>query len=275
MKTWTGDQQETTLSSCHMCNIHDVSSFKRTLNIDDCHKLLLSNEAIETKLALEKAKDYHYKEILDFLRKILVDIRKIIFHEEKNQRQISIFSNSQEEVVTKREKRRVASEISIGSLEAWEHYLEKKAQEEKAVSVEKSEISKKEEAQKQEEEKELDSILEGDVQEEGDNNQGVLNSSNRKSNTLESEVEPNKECDRNSTTESEVYTFVGDKDTGTVSNRSYSGDENMNEKESRNWKDNNKYSITNIVDAINDEIHLEESSNKPKIVDVVYKKKEN
>ncbi|KAJ8923158.1 hypothetical protein NQ315_001712 [Exocentrus adspersus] len=131
-------------------------------NIAQCHKLLIDNKATATRMALEKAKDYHYKEVLDILKDIVNNIRKIIFHEQKIkklndevnitpeelkrysyvQRQVQAFSNGQG-VVTKREKRRVASEISVESLEAWELYLEKKEEEEKVVHVEKVEIPKR------------------------------------------------------------------------------------------------------------------------------------
>lgn len=130
-------------------------------NIVDCHQLLIDKKATQTKLALEKAKDYHYKEVLDILKDIVNNIKKIIHHERKIrelddegnftsdelkrysyvQRQVQAFSTP-EEVVTKREKRRVASAISVESLEAWEQYLEKK-EEEKAIQVEKTTIPKR------------------------------------------------------------------------------------------------------------------------------------
>ncbi|XP_018573570.1 uncharacterized protein LOC108912725 [Anoplophora glabripennis] len=131
-------------------------------NIVDCHKLLIDQKATQIKLALEKAKDFHYKEVLDILKEIVNSIRKIIYHEqrirtlddEKNvspdelkrysyvQRQVQAFSNP-EEAVTKREKRRVASAISVESLEAWELYLDKKEEEEKAIQVEVTKIPKR------------------------------------------------------------------------------------------------------------------------------------
>lgn len=133
-------------------------------NIVDCHQLLIDKKATQNKLGLEKAKDYHYKEVLDILKDIVNSIRKIIHHERKIrelddegnfttddlkrysyvQRQVQAFSHSDDtEVVTKREKRRVASVVSVESLEAWELYLEKKEEQEKAIQVEKIPVPKR------------------------------------------------------------------------------------------------------------------------------------
>nr|CAH7769337.1 unnamed protein product [Callosobruchus chinensis] len=100
----------------------------------------------EVKLALDKAKDYHYKEIIRFMEDIVNDVRKIVLHEHEIQRlqrqermtederkkhsyvrrQIRAFNGSTK--VTRREIRRAASEQSINSLEAWENYLDKKGE---------------------------------------------------------------------------------------------------------------------------------------------------
>nr|CAH7769338.1 unnamed protein product [Callosobruchus chinensis] len=40
----------------------------------------------EVKLALDKAKDYHYKEIIRFMEDIVNDVRKIVLHEHEIQR---------------------------------------------------------------------------------------------------------------------------------------------------------------------------------------------
>ncbi|KAJ8986122.1 hypothetical protein NQ317_005592 [Molorchus minor] len=190
-------------------------------NIDNCHKLLLDNEATEIKLALEKAKDYHFKEILDILNVIVTNIKKVIFHEEKIrslsdeeamsleelkryshvQRQVSVYSNNE-----KREKRRVASEISIGSLEAWEQYLEKKKEEETLNEAEKSEMSKRKRPTGRRRKKKLvsstfnnfldyrtggrslDSILEGDTKEEPLNTNSDSKESDGRNFSLESSL---------------------------------------------------------------------------------------
>ncbi|CAG9773752.1 unnamed protein product [Ceutorhynchus assimilis] len=124
-------------------------------NINGFHNQFFGKTMTETKLALERAKDYHYKEIIDSIAIILKNVEIIIFHQDKIEwlgqednftsedlkrfsyvkRQVFAFSKqdnvsrSEENLsknVSKRERRRTASEISIGTLEAWEKYLDKK-----------------------------------------------------------------------------------------------------------------------------------------------------
>lgn len=111
------------------------------ININDCNNMVVSGLGSEIKIALDKAKDIHYKEILTFMREIIINIRKIIYHEEQIrslsnkeklsdeeikkysyvQRQVSRFDNK---VVMRRERRRGVSNLSSSSLDAWEKYME-------------------------------------------------------------------------------------------------------------------------------------------------------
>lgn len=111
-------------------------------SIEICRKRLLLNELTETKVALEKAKDYHYKEIIKILAGVLTNVKQIIHHENKIgqlnnsgklsdeelkdysyvRRQVSAFSSG--EKVVRREMRRATSENSVYCLETWENFLE-------------------------------------------------------------------------------------------------------------------------------------------------------
>ncbi|VEN47276.1 unnamed protein product [Callosobruchus maculatus] len=115
-------------------------------NINEFHNMVTEGAVDEVKLALDKAKDYHYKEIVRFMEDIVNDVRKIVLHEHEIQRlqrqermtederkrhsyvrrQIRAFNGSTK--VTRREIRRAASEQSINSLEAWENYLDRKGE---------------------------------------------------------------------------------------------------------------------------------------------------
>lgn len=110
-------------------------------SIGKYQKNIMSTEISDTKLALEKAKDYHSKEIITILSGIITNIKQIIYHEDKIKqlndkeklteeeltkysyvkRQVSAFSGG--EKVVRRELRRVASENSVYCLETWEKYL--------------------------------------------------------------------------------------------------------------------------------------------------------
>ncbi|XP_060523023.1 uncharacterized protein LOC132700003 [Cylas formicarius] len=135
--------------------------------LNDLTNLITSQTMTEVKLSLEKAKDYHYKEIMSSLEEILKHVRLVLFHEEKIrwlsdehhftqdelkrysyvQRQVNAFSKSKSEEAiftnVKREKRRVASEVSIGTLEAWEKYLDCRAGEEQKVEEVKKPVPKR------------------------------------------------------------------------------------------------------------------------------------
>lgn len=110
-------------------------------SIESCHEKLLTSELTDTKIALEKAKDYHSKEIIKLLSGITTSIKQIVFHEykikqlnvknklsqkEPNEysyvkRQVGAFSNR--EKVLRRELRRTASETSVYCLNTWEFFL--------------------------------------------------------------------------------------------------------------------------------------------------------
>ncbi|CAH2008927.1 unnamed protein product [Acanthoscelides obtectus] len=116
------------------------------ININEFHNMVTEGVVDEVKLALDKAKDYHYKEIIRFMEDVVNNVRKIMLHEQEIRRlqrqeqmtdeerkrhsyvrrQIKAFNGSDK--VTRREIRRAASERSINSLEAWELYLDKKAE---------------------------------------------------------------------------------------------------------------------------------------------------
>nr|CAI5844461.1 unnamed protein product [Callosobruchus analis] len=114
--------------------------------MNEFHNMVTEGVMDEVKLALDKAKDYHYKEIIRFMENIVNDVRKIVLHEHEIQRlqaqermteeerqrhsyvrrQIRAFNGTTK--ITKRDIRRAASEQSIHSLEAWENYLDKKGE---------------------------------------------------------------------------------------------------------------------------------------------------
>ncbi|KAJ8972019.1 hypothetical protein NQ314_000401 [Rhamnusium bicolor] len=253
-------------------------------NINDCHKLLLSNQATETKLALEKAKDYHYKEILDFLK----DVNNFTPEELKRysyvQRQVNAFSST-EEVVNKREKRRVASEVSLESLEAWEVYLEKKAEEEKQIQEEKSAIPKRKRMNNRRRKKKfvsstfnnflgdrmLDSISEDGVSEEDFNlNDRLLLEENRNDNeeeySLESAVEVVAHDHKNPVHAEAKY----DPHKEQLDRNSSEGEDENSDQGEDHKEASDKYSLLNIVECISQELLPQDSNDcKPKIVDVV------
>lgn len=110
-------------------------------SIETCRQTLLINAFTDTKVALEKAKDYHYKEIIKLLAGVITNVKQIIYHENKIQqlskkgkltdeelkdysyvrRQVSAFSGG--EKVVRRELRRATSENSVYCLETWENFL--------------------------------------------------------------------------------------------------------------------------------------------------------
>lgn len=110
-------------------------------SIEICRQSLLNSKLPDTKVALEKAKDYHCKEIINILSGIVTNIKQIMYHENKiNQlnnkgklseaelkeysyvkRQVSAFSGG--EKVVRRELRRATSENSVYCLDTWENFL--------------------------------------------------------------------------------------------------------------------------------------------------------
>ncbi|XP_050299700.1 uncharacterized protein LOC126738413 [Anthonomus grandis grandis] len=144
-------------------------------NINEFNNKMFGKEMTETKLALERAKDYHYKEIVDALTEIVKNVNVILFHQEKVEwlsneqnfsehdlkrfsyvkRQVYAFSKQQPQPTMTRsvenlsatqkvskQKRRTVSEISVGTLEAWEKYLDQKEQKEVEVQEKLQEVKK-------------------------------------------------------------------------------------------------------------------------------------
>ncbi|KAG5885224.1 hypothetical protein JTB14_002652 [Gonioctena quinquepunctata] len=143
------------------------------ININDCLNMITNKEATDLKVALEKVKDDHYNEILKLLSDIITNVRKIIYHEDYIKKLTHRKSVSNEEIdrchfspistsmqdlninkqhrppisaslqdlprevekVVRREKRRVVSQVSVYSLEAWEAYLNKKEALEASIPV--------------------------------------------------------------------------------------------------------------------------------------------
>lgn len=162
----------------HLCSLlHNCTEEleKETKNsINDCCNRITTKQMTDVQVALDKAKDYHYKEIINILSEIITNVKKMLFHEEKIRklndqenltdteikryshvrRQISNFSGDcpTTEVVkrapkpnddtestparplSRREIRRAASEVSVYSLEAWEQYQMQKEQEESTLT---------------------------------------------------------------------------------------------------------------------------------------------
>lgn len=120
-------------------------------SIEICRKSMMTNEFTDTKLALEKAKDYHSKEIVTILSGIITNIKQIIYHEGKIRqlndkeklsdeelnrysyvkRQVSAFSGG--EKVVRRELRRSASETSVYCLDTWETFLDNEDMKQKTL----------------------------------------------------------------------------------------------------------------------------------------------
>lgn len=110
-------------------------------SIESVRRNMLINEFNDTKVALEKAKDYHNKEIITLLSGIITNIKQIVYHEGKIKqlndksklteeelknysyvkRQVNAFSGG--ETVKRREIRRTASETSVYYLDTWETFL--------------------------------------------------------------------------------------------------------------------------------------------------------
>lgn len=273
-------------------------------NIADCHKLLIDQKATQVKLALEKAKDFHYKEVLDILKEIVNSIRKIIYHEEKIrtlddennvsadelkrysyvQRQVQAFSNPGE-VITRREKRRVASAVSVESLEAWELYLDKKEEEEKAIQVEEMKIPKREAKGNRKKKKfvsstfnnfldgkcpsrSLDSILE----EQASGPDRLVRVDTGEDWTKSCNFEFINGSDISQRHTDIVSTASLGSVYGSDSDESFQGAYSEDEKSHKQ-----NLSTLDILESLNEEYQLGPSGEdtKPKIVDVVYKKKEN
>lgn len=128
---------------CHLLE-NCASRFEEEIrnSIEICRQNLLLNEFTDTKVALEKAKDYHCKEIIKILAGVLTNVKQIIYHDNKIRqlsnrgklsdeelkdysyvrRQVSAFSGG--EKVVRRELRRATSENSVYCLETWENFLE-------------------------------------------------------------------------------------------------------------------------------------------------------
>ncbi|XP_066139832.1 myosin-11-like [Euwallacea fornicatus] len=124
------------------------------ININDFNNFIHGKSVDETAIALERAKDYHFQEIFDAVEVILEKVKVVVFHQEKidwlsDSRNFTanylkrfsyvknqIYNFTKPETITrseenlsrkvKRERRRTVSEISVGSLESWEKYLDKK-----------------------------------------------------------------------------------------------------------------------------------------------------
>lgn len=127
-------------------------------NINEAHNLFFAKAMDETRLAVEKAKDYHYEEIVKALNQILENVKSLISHQDKiewlnNEANFSStdlkqykkvptrteqkpsFSRSVENIPqsTKRDRRKTVSEVSAQTLEAWEKYLDQKESNESEV----------------------------------------------------------------------------------------------------------------------------------------------
>ncbi|CAH2008925.1 unnamed protein product [Acanthoscelides obtectus] len=56
------------------------------ININEFHNMVTEGVVDEVKLALDKAKDYHYKEIIRFMEDVVNNVRKIMLHEQEIRR---------------------------------------------------------------------------------------------------------------------------------------------------------------------------------------------
>ncbi|ERL90662.1 hypothetical protein D910_08009, partial [Dendroctonus ponderosae] len=131
-------------------------------NINEAHNLFFAKAMDETRLAVEKAKDYHYGEIVKALNQILENVKSLLSHQDKiewlsneanfsssdlkkckkgpvsaspKSEQKPAFSRSVENIPqnTKRDRRKTVSEVSAQTLEAWEKYLDQKESDETEV----------------------------------------------------------------------------------------------------------------------------------------------
>ncbi|KAL1494549.1 hypothetical protein ABEB36_010130 [Hypothenemus hampei] len=125
-------------------------------DINDFNNLMFEKNASETVIALERAKDYHRQEIVNALQHIQREIKRMVFHQKQlrwfhdeaanftpeNLKRFSYFKKQvYEEIPTrptltrsvenlntrsKKERRRTVSEVSLETLNAWEMYLDQK-----------------------------------------------------------------------------------------------------------------------------------------------------
>ncbi|XP_066249213.1 repetitive organellar protein-like [Euwallacea similis] len=138
--------------SLHQCS--EKLEAELRISINDFNNFIHGKSIDETVIALERAKDYHFQEILDAVRVILEKVKVIVFHQEKidwlsdstnftanylkrfSYVKNQIYNFQKPQTVTrseenlpykvKRERRRTVSEISASSLESWEKYLDQK-----------------------------------------------------------------------------------------------------------------------------------------------------
>lgn len=129
------------------------------IELNDLQNQYSSNKLDELKLAQENAKNYHYDEIMHSLSVIYSSIKKLEFHmaqiewvsDNTNKEQLRRFSyvkrqiyafsqngssdSAENALLSKKEQRRSAAELSIGSLGAWENYMKQKEEEEQDVKL--------------------------------------------------------------------------------------------------------------------------------------------
>lgn len=238
-------------------------------NIDESKQLISNKETIDVKLPLQKVKIYHYSEIIKLLRHIETDLKKILYHEECVNKlemtrnlcgeEIEHYCSTEDmneqnsindKSFIRRQRRRAASEVSLYTLSTWEAYLEKKAEEEdsfKPQSATRSvEIPKRNKPMSKRKQKKFVSSTFNDILEIDSLNNGALSN----------------------------------KCTSIIEDEEYSDDQEINKNLSKNYSCSENDLFEKIKDAEDkklrsfvSEAHLE--STKPKIVDIVYKKKPN
>ncbi|XP_056631008.1 uncharacterized protein LOC130441376 [Diorhabda sublineata] len=238
-------------------------------NIDDSNEMITNKETIDVKLPLQKVKVYHYNEIIKLIKHIETDLKKILYHEEcvikleKTKKlsgeelqhycstgDVDEQNSINDKSFVRRQRRRAASEVSLYTLSTWEAYLQKKSEEENNFKSESAsglvEIPKRNKPMSKRKKKKFVSSTFNDILE--------IDSLNKSG--------------------------ISDTCTSIIEDDEYLDDEEMNKKLSKNYScsENNLFGKTRDVGEENlrsyvSEAHLE--STKPKIVDIVYKKKPN
>lgn len=111
-------------------------------SINQCHLDLVESDFENATIALEKAKDYHRKEIIKLISGIIINMKQIVFHEDKirqinfkdklSSEELKQYSNVESDgakfvgdTVVRRKLRRATSEASLNCLDMWNAYLNK------------------------------------------------------------------------------------------------------------------------------------------------------